>query len=77
MNLLRLLTKLWTGDPDDKSVTLDHVPVSRKKRKDWRTKALKEASQKYGKPFKVGPDNLPHEVMGRSSDNVQPIKRRA
>lgn len=40
----------------------DPEPAPRRKR-DWRTKALEKAAERYAKPFKCGATNMPREVF--------------
>ena len=64
MKLWPIIVRLFTGDPDDKSITLDHVPVrARKVKRGKRERKLREASARHGKPFKVAGAGIAREVM--------------
>lgn len=37
--------------------------TQQQERKDWRDEAVKLAAQRYGKPFRCGPDGIPREII--------------
>jgi len=59
MNILRHLFPSATDA--DRAATVDHVLVP-SPTEDWRDRAVCEAARKYGRPFRCGPDHLPHET---------------
>ena len=66
--MIRKLFDAWRSTLDD--APLSHVPVKRGKRKDWREAALQNAAIRHGKPFKVGADGLPREVLDKGKPRV-------
>lgn len=50
MNLIRWFVRSLLGETD---VMLDHVPVQREAKKDWRDKAVKKARERHGRDFKA------------------------
>lgn len=61
MRLLKWFTKLLFGEDED--TTIDHMPIKKDAKRDWRDKELKKASEKYGKPFKCSSRKFAREVM--------------
>lgn len=59
----RLLNLFCNRIADDQGATLDHVPVRKRKDRDWRDAAVKKAAAKYGKPFKCSSETMRREVM--------------
>ena len=62
----KLLARLFSNNTvaEDRRHTLDHIAVEKEKgKRDWRTRALKKAATKHGKPFKTAPVHLEREVM--------------
>lgn len=62
MEIVRTIKSWWSSLLPDPRM-LDHVPVERKRRQDWRTAAVKKAAERHGKPLKTGPDGVPREVF--------------
>lgn len=62
MNILQALKSYWSSLIPE-PVILDHVAIETKRKRDWRINAVRKASERHGKPFKVAPDGVPREVM--------------
>lgn len=69
MNILQTLKSYWSSLLPD-PVILDHVAIETKRKRDWRINAVKKASERHGKPFKVAPDGVPREVLRGGSFKV-------
>lgn len=54
---------------------LDHVPVSQSD-DDWRSERLREAAEKYGRPFKCAGSDLPHELLNVGTPRVNAAGRK-
>lgn len=67
---MKFLLNLFRNTADDQAATLDHVPVKRRKERDWRDAAVKKAAAKYGRPFKCAPESLRREVLVPAGKDV-------
>lgn len=68
----------WYTSTHDDDGAIDHVfmPAAHGHER-WRKEALAQAAAKYGRPFKDGPSDLPHELIHRQeprSRNLQEIE---
>ena len=69
MNILKTIKSWWSIIIPDPAL-LDHIPVARKRKQDWRINAVMKASERHGKPFKVAMRGVPREVMKDGSFQV-------
>lgn len=74
MSLFNTIIRAFVGDPGD-PFTLDNVPVKALEiGADWRDEKVKEAAERYGKPFKCAADGVPREryTLDRQIEVVRP-----
>ena len=68
MKIFRRIARAFTrrSEPHETPALIDHVRDTGASG-DWRKRKLAEAAEKYGRPFKCGGDDVPHETLERGS----------
>lgn len=66
----------WRRTTPDDDCVLDHVAVKANDREEWqmRKRKLGEAAAKYGKPFRAGPCDIPHEQAHRQEPRSRDLQ---
>ena len=64
MDVLRRIFRRPNGRIEVPGI-IDHMPVSPGSR-DWREERLKQAQERYGRPFKCAAAELPREILVRT-----------
>ena len=61
MDVLRRIFRRPSGQIEVPGV-IDHLPVNTSA-PDWREERLKQAQERYGRPFKCAGADMPHEIL--------------